>query len=71
MTSLSNDQHGFRKFFSCETQFISTIHDWAKSLDIHKQTDVILLDFSKAFDSVPYEPLLTKLDYYGIRGNTH
>ena len=31
---------------------------------------VILLDFSKAFDSVPLQRLLLKLDYYGICGKT-
>ena len=66
---LINEQHGFRRRFSCETQLISGIHDWAKLINTCSQTDVILLDFSKAFDSVPHQRLLMKLDYYGIRGN--
>ena len=64
-----DEQHGFRQRFSCETQLITTIHDWAKSINARSQTDAILLDFSKAFDSVPHQRLLLKLDYYGIRGN--
>jgi hypothetical protein len=34
-----------------------------------KQTDLIILDFSKAFDKVPHKKLLRKLDNYGIRRN--
>ena len=32
--------------------------------------DVILLDFAKAFDKVPHQRLLHKLDYYGVRNST-
>ena len=67
---LIDQQHGFREKYSCETQLISAIHDWAKSINLCRQTDVILLDFSKAFDSVPHGRLLAKLDFYGIRGKT-
>ena len=37
----------------------------------HKRTDLIIMDFAKAFDKVPHRRLLHKLDYYGIRGSTH
>ena len=37
----------------------------------HRQTDVIIMDFAKAFDKVPHRRLLYKLHYYGIRGSTH
>jgi hypothetical protein len=34
------------------------------------QTDIILLDFAKAFDKVPHDRLLHKMEFYGIRQNT-
>ena len=65
---LTDQQHGFREKFSCETQLISAGHDWAKGINPCRQTGEILLDFSKAFDCVPHQRLLAKVDFYGIRG---
>ena len=67
---LHQNQHGFRKGLSCETQLVGTIQDWASSINSKGQTDVILLDFSKAFDNVSHRKLLHKIHHYGIRGKT-
>ncbi|MEW8548097.1 MAG: reverse transcriptase family protein, partial [Candidatus Thiodiazotropha sp.] len=66
---LSDQQHGFRKKRSCESQLILTIQDLASGLEEGEQIDAILLDFSKAFDKVPHQRLLLKLHHYGIRGS--
>ena len=67
---LSEYQHGFRKGRSCETQLLLTAQDLASAYNRKKQIDMIVLDFSKAFDKVPHRRLVTKLDHYGIRGST-
>ena len=63
-------QHDFRAKRSCETQLLSLSHELLNNLHSGTQTDLIILDFSKAFDKVPHRKLLRKLDNYGIRGNT-
>ena len=65
---LVNYQHGFRRGHSCESQLITIVEHLARNLDHGKQTDVLLLDFSKAFDTVPHKCLLKKLDHYWIHG---
>ena len=67
---LSNAQFGFRKNYSAELQLLQTTYDLALNLNNKGQTDVVLLDFSKAFDKVSHQHLLMKLQYYGIRGST-
>ena len=41
-----------------ETQLRITLKDLAKNLDHGKQSDINLLDFAKAFDTVPHQRLL-------------
>ena len=48
-------QHGFRERRSYETQLIMLIDELTKTMQMGKQTDLILLDFSKAFDKVAHE----------------
>ena len=43
-------QHGFREKRSYETQVTMLVKDLARNASKGKQTDLILLDFSKAFD---------------------
>ena len=65
---LTKLNHGFRKGYSCETQLALTLDDIVRNFDRNIQTDVVVLDFSKAFDKVPHDRLLLKLSSYGIQG---
>ena len=57
-------QNGFRSKNSCESQLIliTTIQNFEGKTQID-----VVLDFSKAFDVVPHQRLLHKLDHYGIQ----
>ena len=54
---LSDKQHAFRKWLSCEIQLATVINDWAKILDNKSQVDTFILDLEKAFDTPPNELL--------------
>jgi hypothetical protein len=63
-------QHGFRHSRSCETQLLSFVQEIAANSDKNIQTDLIIMDFAKAFDKVPHQRLLYKVKFYGIKNQT-
>ena len=65
---LYKHQHGFLKGRSCLTQLLKHIDTILHNLLNGHDTDSIYLDFSKAFDKVDHNILLSKLYSYGIRG---
>ena len=54
-------QHGLRDERSCESQLIGVIDDVFKAIRGGHQTDVIIIDFSEAFDNVCDHLLVDKL----------
>ena len=62
-------QHGFRRNRSCESQLLHTTSDVIASNNAGIQTDIIVLDFSKAFDTVSHTKLVQKLRHYEV--NSH
>ena len=63
-------QHGFRSRLSCESQLTEFYHDIVSNTFEGFQTDVLVMDFSKAFDKVGHQRLLEKVTRYGITGPT-
>ena len=59
-------QHGFQKGKSCVTQLIEVFYDISHALDRGLESDIIYLDFARAFDSVCPAKLVSKLKTFGI-----
>ena len=65
---LSDHQFGFREGRCCTSQLLHALDTWTTSLNNGLDTDIIFLDFAKAFDTVSHNRLLNKLNAYGITG---
>ena len=63
---LSECHHGFIPLRSCVTNVLEVINKWTEALDEGQVIDAVYLDFAKAFDSVPHQRLILKIDSYGI-----
>ena len=66
---ISNAQHGFIHKRSTTSNLLDMYGEVGATLDQGGQTDVIFLDLSKAFDSVPHNLLIHKLRSFGFKGN--
>ena len=66
---INKHQHGFLKRHSTCTNLLESVNDWTIALNNRQTTDVIYIDFQKAFDSVSHPKLLVKIKTNAIDGN--
>ncbi|KAF2359886.1 Reverse transcriptase domain [Trinorchestia longiramus] len=66
---ITDTQHGFREKRSCLTNLHDFFGEDNRIYDLTKAVDLVYLDFQKAFDKVPHERLMAKVEAHGIRGN--
>ena len=56
----------YRKNYSTSHVILELIEEWRKQLDQGKFVATVLMDLSKAFDCVPRDLLIAKLEAYGF-----
>ena len=61
---------GFRKTSSTQHAFLRLLQSWQRELDESGYVGTILMDFSKAYDCIPRQILIAKLEAYGLHKNS-
>ena len=68
---LYDHQYDFRKHKSTVQALLNHMQFMYDSIDSGNFIISVFLDFKKAFDTVDHKILLSKFDFYGIRGISH
>ena len=63
-------QFGFQLNNSTKHAILQLVNDVSSSFERGEYTLGIFIDLSKVFDTVDHEILISKLEYYGIKGKT-
>ena len=63
---LSKHLCGYRKGFNTQTALLSLLEKWKSILDKKGFSGAVLMDLSKAFDTINHELLIAKLDAYAF-----
>ena len=63
---LSSYLCGYRKGFPTQYALIELIKKWEKTIDNHGYCGAVLMDLSKAFDTIYHDLLIAKLHRYGF-----
>ena len=66
----STKQYGFLPNRTTSLQLLKVLDEWTEALNNSQSIEIIYMNFKKAFDSVPHNRLLHKLNYYKIEGPT-
>ncbi len=64
-------QHRFCSMRSCKIQLLTFVADIANTTQKGAQTDILIMDFSKAFDKVSQTKLVQRFHYYSIQDKTN
>ena len=62
-------QHGFIKGKSTTTNLLEALNIWSEAVMHGIPVDILFLDYSKAFDSVPHQRLIRQTESFGIHGS--
>ena len=67
---MSSFLSAYRSRYSTQHVLLWLIEQWRACLDENKVVGGILMDLSKAFDCLPHDLLIAKLEAYGVERNS-
>ena len=68
-TFFSDKLSAFRKGVGCEHVIMNVTEQWKNAMDNDQIVGTILMDLSKAFNHLPHQLFISKLDAYGYSQN--